>query len=126
MGSYAIRTRLRSPNTLFSFRMFPQNRILESANGVHVWVDVSVNCDISVKFHGFESVLPFKGPLRTHVAFSIDFRSTLLRFTVSFMSLGVAFGVLKQPWGRNWSDFCGDGDNFLRGRGQNGGQESKN
>ena len=49
VGAYAIRTRLRSRNTLFCFCSFPKKLFPEGANGVTFGVDFGVCVEISVK-----------------------------------------------------------------------------
>ena len=49
MSSYAIRTRLCSPNTLFGFRFCLQKCFPKSVNWVHFGIPFGLKCDICVK-----------------------------------------------------------------------------
>ena len=49
MGSYAIRPRLRSPNTLFMFCAFLKKGTLKSPTWVSFWVIFEHKCDFWVK-----------------------------------------------------------------------------
>ena len=64
MGSYAIRTRLCSPNTLFGFRFCLQKCFPKSVNWVHFGIPFGLKCDICVKKKRFEKCFNKKVPAR--------------------------------------------------------------
>ena len=67
VGSYAIRTRLRSRNTLFCFCSFSKKCSLKGANGVKFGVDFGVCVEISGK-KGASKKVSKKAPLPTQTS----------------------------------------------------------
>ena len=62
MGAYAIRTRLCSPNTLFSFRTFSKEQLPEECKLVNFGVMFWSNCDTCVKKGASKNVSKKGGP----------------------------------------------------------------
>ena len=103
MGSYAIRPRICSPNTLFTFCIFSKKSSLKSPTWVHLGTIFCINCDFCVK-KWVPKTASKKVPLRIQIAFYLQ-ATRLPERQPRVRTVQTRNSCWSSSWSTVW-DFC--------------------